>query len=80
MLQPSTTSITPQPDCYRIQDPQSQLYVRFTCLPSPGPKPRVTAKLTTRNRASRFTKRAAAEQCFAAYLAGATLDIVRCDS
>ena len=65
---------------YRIQDVESQLYVRFTCLPSPGREPRIIARLTRRDRASRFTRHAAAAECFARYLAGATLDIVRCDA
>ena len=68
------------PSVYRIQDVESQLYVRFTCLPSPGPAPRVVARLTRRDRASRFTRHAAAAECFARYLAGQPLEIVRNDA
>ena len=65
---------------YQIQDVASGLYVRFTCKPSPGRQPNVTARLTNRERASRFTRHSAAAECFARYLPGAVADIVRCDS
>lgn len=65
---------------YLIQDVASQLYVRFTCKPSPGREPLVTARLTRRERASRFTRHSAAAECFARYLPGAAAEIVRCDS
>jgi hypothetical protein len=69
------------PSVYRIQEPTSGLYIRFTCQPAPRDEaPRIVAKLTRRDRATRFTRHAAAAECFARYLAGSALEIVRCDA
>ena len=69
------------PSCYRIQDPESRLYVRFTCIPAPRDQaPRIVARLTRRDRATRFPRYAGAAECFARFLAGQPLEIVRSDT
>lgn len=65
---------------YCIQDIESQLYVRLTCKPAPGRQPKVVARLTKRERASRFVTHDAAAECFSRYLPGSIADIVRCDT
>jgi hypothetical protein len=71
----------PTPAWYRIQDPLSGLYVRFTCVPAPRDQaPRIKAQLTRRDRATRFVRHAAAAECFARYLHGEPLEIVRSDA
>lgn len=69
------------PSVYRIQEPLSGLYIRLTCTPAPrDAAPRIVARLTRRDRATRFVRHSAAAECFNRYLQGATLDIVRCDA
>jgi len=66
---------------YRIQEPQSGLYVRFTCVPAPRDEaPKIVARLTRRDRATRFTRHSIAAECFARYLVGQPLEIVRSDA
>jgi hypothetical protein len=90
---PSLVTDGGSPSVHRIQEPDSGLYIRFTCTLAPSPKcegviphpsslipPRVKATLTRRDRASRFVTHAAAAECFARYLPGQPLDIVRCDA
>lgn len=65
-------------DHHRIVDPNSDLAIRFTCTPATaGEAPRVRARLTPAQYATRFTTRAVAEQCFARYLVGEVLEIVK---
>ncbi len=100
MSAPAAPTVTRHPSlvtqpiaCYRVQEPDSGLYIRFTCTLFTSPKregviphpsslilPRVKATLTRRDRASRFVTHAAAAECFARYLPGQPLDIVRCDA
>jgi len=69
------------PSVYRIQEPQSGLYVRFHCAtPIPGGNTRITARLTQRDRATRFPTFPAAARCFARALGAAPLEIVRSDA
>jgi hypothetical protein len=73
-------STTPQ-SFYRLQHPETQLYVRLTCVPAPRDQaPRITVRLTRRDRATRFPSHAAAVQCFARYIGAAPLEIVRSDA
>ena len=77
---PATPGTNPT-SFYRIQDPESRLYVRFTCATATHERaPRIVARLTRRDRATRFARHSAAAECFARFLPGATLEIVRCDA
>lgn len=63
----------PQPEFHRLQHLESGLYVRLTSAPNN----RVTARLTARAYASRFTTHAAAAECWTRYIGPAPLEIVR---
>jgi hypothetical protein len=66
---------------YRIDDPNARLSVRFICEKSnASAAPKVFARLTKPADATTFNSFAQAAECFAKYLAGATLDIVRVDA
>lgn len=65
---------------YRIEDPVNQLAVRFHCEPAPaGDAPKITTELTAPERASVFAHYRDAAYCFAKFLRGQPLDIVRVD-
>lgn len=65
---------------YRIDDPNAQLAVRFIAERSTvAAAPKITARLTAPARATVFATRSHAEACFAQFLAGQPLEIVRVD-
>ena len=72
-----TTLKTPH---YRIDDPQTGLAVHFRCEAAPAAiAPKVFAQLVEPAYATIFHARATAEACFAQWLCGQALDIVRVD-
>lgn len=71
---------TAQPSFYRIQDAETQLYVRFSWKFTDSGKPIVRAHLTRRDKASRFARHGQAVLAFTRYLGAAPLEIVRCDT
>ncbi len=74
------TPAAPGRSYHRIQDVESQLYVRFSWKFTDSGKPIVRARLTRRDHASRFPSHAAAAEAFASYIGAAPLEIVRCDA
>lgn len=75
---PRVTLKTPH---YRIDDPESALSVRFTCdKSSPNAAPKVRARLVRQDKATPFATHRQAAECFARFLAGQALDIVRVDA
>lgn len=75
----SATSATPQASYHRLFHPESGLYVRLGWKFTESGKPIVNARLTRRDRASRFPRWSSAAECFARYLSGSALEIVRSD-
>ena len=70
-----------QVSVYRLQDLESGLYVRFTCIPAPRDQaPKIVARLTRRPRATRFVTHQAAVECFARVIGPAPIEIVRSDA
>lgn len=67
------------PSYHRIQDIESQLYVRFSWKFTESGKAIVRARLTRREQASRFPSHRSAAEAFARYIGPAPLEIVRCD-
>jgi hypothetical protein len=66
---------------YRIDDPQTGLAVRFRDVAVPKPAaPKIVASLVKPEKATTFSNWAHAAACFAAYLAGQPLEIVRVDA
>lgn len=66
---------------YRIDDPNARLSVEFVseaCAMADAPK--VTHRMTRPERATVFATREKAQECFALYLVGRPLDIVRVDA
>jgi hypothetical protein len=66
---------------YRIQEPQSGLYVRFNCIAAARSKTACgEPQLTQRDRATRFVRYSAAVEYFGRCLIGQPFEIVRCDA
>jgi hypothetical protein len=73
--------ITHKTPHWRIDHPDSGLAVEFVSESAPLPlAPRIHARLTRPERATTFATRDHAVECFAKFLQGQVLDIVRIDA
>lgn len=78
---PAKTAVTLKTPHWRIDDPQTKLSVEFRSVAVPtAAAPKIVASLVKTEKATTFSNWSHAAACFAAYLAGQPLEIVRVDA